>query len=101
MSLLETVTEAISDNLRTLLIVAAGYAVAVHQGYAAAPTVPSLPEWWQLPAAVVASAVVVGWVIGGKIPKLLPTERHFVIAQEVRRARRRSLGAERSGRGSR
>ncbi len=72
MSYFETLTEAISDNLRTLLIVAAGYAVAVHQGYAAEPTVPSLPEWWQLPAAIVASAVVVGWVIGGKIPKLLP-----------------------------
>ncbi len=83
MSYVETLTEAISDNLRTLLVVAAGYAIAVHQGYASAPTVPSLPEWWQLPVAVAASAAVVGWVIGGKIPKLLPDPNgHFVIAQE-------------------
>ena len=83
MSLVETVTEAISDNLRTLLVVAAGYAVAVHQGYAATPTVPSLPEWWQLPVAVAVSAGLVGWIIGSKIPKLLPDPNgHYVIAQE-------------------
>ena len=83
MSLLETVTEAVSDNLRTLLVVGAGYGVAVHQGYAAVPGVPQLPEWWQLPVAVVVSASFVGWVIGGKIPQLLPDPNgHFVVAQE-------------------
>jgi len=87
MSLRDTVVEGISDNLRTLLLVGAGYLVAAETGHAPPPETlisgPVLPDWWQLPVVVAGSSAVVAWIVGGKIAKLLPDPNgHYVIAQE-------------------
>ena len=83
MSLRETITEGLFDNLRTIILVGAGYLVAAETGYApplSSFSIPALPDWWQLPVGVAGSAAIVAWIVGGKIPELLPDPRgHFVV----------------------
>jgi hypothetical protein len=88
MSLKETITEGVFGNLKTIIVVGALYLVAADQGYAPplsalTQTGAILPDWWQLPVVVTASAGGVAWVVGSKIAQLLPDpDGHYVIAQE-------------------
>jgi len=83
MSLRETVTEGIFNNLRTLIVVAVAYVVLADQGYAPPLSAPNIPEWWPFPVVIACGAGAVAWVVGGKIAELVPEpDGHYVIAQE-------------------
>jgi len=83
MSLKDTVTEGIFDNLRTLIVVGVGYVVLSSQGYAPGLSVPNIPAWWPFPVVIAGGAGAVAWVVGGKIAELIPDpDGHFVVAQE-------------------
>lgn len=86
MSLIETVVESVSENLKTLLIVGGGYVAAVEAGVEGLgyPAIPSLPGWWQLGAVGVGAVAVVGWQVGDKLAALLPDPReNIIVAQEA------------------
>lgn len=86
MSLIETLVESVSENLKTLLIVGGAYVAAVEAGVEGLgyPAVPAAPGWAPLGAVLVGAVVVVGWVVGGKLADLLPEPRgKFIIAQEA------------------
>jgi len=85
MSLIESLIDAVSENLKTLLVVGGGYVAAVEAGVQGLsyPAIPSAPGWAPLGAVLVGAVVVVGWVVGGKLADLLPDPNgHYVIAQE-------------------
>ncbi|QKY20602.1 hypothetical protein B4589_009510 [Halolamina sp. CBA1230] len=83
MSLRDTITEGIFDNLRTLIIVGVAYVVLANQGYAPPLTAPNIPAWWPFPVVIAGGAGLVAWVVGGKIADLVPSpDGHYVIAQE-------------------
>ncbi len=86
MSLLETLVESVSENLKTLLVIGGGYVAAVEAGVEGLgyPAVPSAPSWAPLGFVLVGAVVVVGWVVGGKLADLLPEPRgRYIIAQEA------------------
>jgi len=85
MSLVGKLIDALSENLKVLLVVAGLYIVAVETGYIGGyPSIPELPGWWDLLALVVGAVVVVGYVVGSKLAALLPDPPgHFLVAQEA------------------
>lgn len=84
MSLVDTVTEGVFDNLRTLIVVVAAYLVLSSQGYAPPLTaLPNIPAWWPFPVVIAGGAGAVAWVVGGMIADLMPQpDGHYVVAQE-------------------
>ncbi|WP_435145637.1 hypothetical protein [Halobaculum sp. P14] len=86
MTLTESLVDAVSDNLRTLIVVAVGYVAAVEMelvsmGY---PELPSLPGWWQLVVLAAIAVAVVGWIVGSKLAELLPDPvGTILVAQEA------------------
>ena len=73
----DSLINAVSDNLRTILAVGGGYVLAVETDVIEAgyPSIPSLPEWWTLAALAVAGTIAVAWTVGDKIADLLPRDR--------------------------
>lgn len=74
-----TLTEWIEDNSRTLILLGAGYLLAVELGYLNAPNVP---DWWPIAGLLLVATAGVGYVVGGKIADLLPDPLGTIIVAQ-------------------
>jgi len=83
MTLRESLVNAVSDNLKVLLAVGGGYVALVESGMIETgyPSIPSLPDWWQLGALAAGSTLIVAYYVGDKVADLLPDPPgHLIVA---------------------
>jgi hypothetical protein len=79
-----SLSDFLTENFRTLLLLAGGYALAVQQGYIGGPSVPEMPD--ETGIIVLGGLVLLfgGYVAAGKIEGLLPEDRGiFLVAFEA------------------
>ncbi len=74
MSLIESLIDAVSENLKTLLVVGAATSQPSRPAFRASATRLSHPHpgGHRSAPVLVGAVVVVGWVVGGKLADLLP-----------------------------